>query len=52
MPANAGNTTDIDSTHKFRRSPGIGNGTPLQYSFLVPVIEQVAQLPAMQETWV
>ena len=28
-------TQDTGSTHKFRRSPGIGNGTPLQYSFLV-----------------
>ena len=33
LPANAGDGKDIDLIHKSGRSPGIGNGNPLQYSF-------------------
>ena len=34
LPANAGDGKDIDLIHKSGRSPGGGNGNPLQYSFL------------------
>ena len=32
LPANAGDTRDMGSIHGSGRSPGVGNGTPLQYS--------------------
>ena len=34
LPANAGDTGDIGSIPGLERSPGGGNGNPLQYSFL------------------
>ena len=34
MPANAGDTRDMGSMPGSGRSPGGGNGTPLQYSCL------------------
>ena len=33
-PGNAGNVRDADSIPGSGRSPGVGNGTPLQYSCL------------------
>ena len=33
-PANAGDERDMSSTPELKRSPGVGNGTPLQYSCL------------------
>ena len=33
-PANAGDARDTSSTLKWGRSPGVGNGTSLQYSCL------------------
>ena len=33
-PANAGDAGDADSIPGSGRSPGVGNGNPLQYSFL------------------
>ena len=33
-PANAGATEDVGSIPRAGRSPGIGNGNPLQYSLL------------------
>ena len=33
-PANAGDARDMGSTPELKRSPGVGNGTPLQYSCL------------------
>ena len=33
-PANAGDPEDTDSISRSGRSPGEGNGNPLQYSFL------------------
>ena len=33
-PANAGNLRDMGSIPGSRRSPGLGNGRPLQYSYL------------------
>ena len=35
-PANAGDTGDAGSIPGSGRSPGVGNGTPLQYSCLEP----------------
>ena len=34
LPANAGNTGDVGSVPVLGRSPGEGNGNPLQYSCL------------------
>ena len=34
LSANAGNTRDTSSSPGLGRSPGVGNGNPLQYSFL------------------
>ena len=34
LPASAGDTGDVGSVPGLGRSPGIGNGTPLQYSWL------------------
>jgi len=34
LPANAGDTRDTDSLPGLRRSPGEGNGNPLQYPCL------------------
>ena len=28
------NTGDMDSIHGLKKSPGVGNGNPLQYSYL------------------
>ena len=32
LPANAGDKRDMGSTSGSERSPGVGNGNPLQYS--------------------
>ena len=34
LPANAGDTRDLGSIPGLGRSPGVGNGKPLQYSCL------------------
>ena len=34
LPANAGDTRDMGSVPESRRSLGVGNGNPLQYSCL------------------
>ena len=34
LPANAGDARDMSSIPGSGRSPGVGNGTPLQYSCL------------------
>ena len=34
LPANAGNTGDAGLSPGSGRSPGVGNGNPLQYSYL------------------
>ena len=34
LPANAGDTRDVGSIPGSGRSPGVGNGNPLQYSCL------------------
>ena len=43
LPTNAGNTRDAGSIPGLRRSPGEGNGNPLQYSCL--------RNPMDRETW-
>ena len=34
LPANAGDARDVGSIPKLGKSPGLGNGNPLQYSCL------------------
>ena len=34
LPANAGDARDMDSISGWKDPPGVGNGNPLQYSFL------------------
>ena len=34
LPANAGDATDLDLIPGLERSPGVGNGNQLQYSWL------------------
>ena len=33
-PANKGDPKDMDVSHRLGRSPRVGNGNPLQYSYL------------------
>ena len=40
QPANAGNTKDLSSIPGLGRSPGGGNGNPLQYSCLVNAVDR------------
>ena len=40
LPTNAGDTRDTDSITGSRRAPGVGNGSPLQYSYLDNSIEK------------
>ena len=42
LPANAGDIRDTGSTPGSGRSPGIGNGNPLQYSCLENSIDREA----------
>ena len=46
------NAGDPGSTPVSGRSPGIGNGNPLQYSWASLVAQLVKNPPAMWETWV
>ena len=46
------NAGDLGLIHGLGRSPGEGNGYPLQYSWLSLVAQLVKNLPAMKETWV
>ena len=39
-PANAADTTDLDLIPESRRSPGTGNGNPLQYSCLEDAMDR------------
>ena len=43
---------DLGSTPGSGRSPGLGNGNPLQYSWASLVAQMVKNLPEMWETWV
>ena len=52
-PANAGDIRDMGSIPGLERSPGRGQGNPLQYSLGTSLVAQmVKNLPAVQETWV
>ena len=47
-PANAGDTRDTGSIPGLARSPGVGNGNSLQYSFLeIPWTEKPGGLQSM-----
>ena len=46
------NAGDLGSIPGLERSPGEGNGYPLQYSWASLVAQLVKNLPAMQEIWV
>ena len=41
-PANTGDTGDVGSTPGSGRSPGVGNGNPLQYSCLENPMDSAA----------
>ena len=43
-PANAGDPGDAGSIPGLRRSPGVGNGNPLQYSYLENPMERGLQI--------
>ena len=45
------NAEDLGSIPGLGRSPGEGNGHPLQYSWASLVAQMVKNPPAMQETW-
>ena len=49
---NAGNTRDAGLISGSGKSPGVENGTPLQYSYASLVAQMVTNLPAMKETHV
>ena len=49
-PAKIGASVDSGSIPGLGGSPGVGNGNPFQWAFLVAQI--VKNLPAMWETWV
>ena len=42
LPANAGDTGEVDSTPGLGRAPGEGNGNPIQYSGLENLIDRGA----------
>ena len=49
LPANAGVTGDVDSVPGSGRSPGEGNGNPLQYSCLrIPQTEKPGGLQSVE----
>ena len=52
LPVNAGDTRDAGSVPDLGRSPGVGNGNPLPYSWAYLVTQLVKNLPAMRETLV
>ena len=55
MPANAGDARDTSSTPGSGRSPGVGNGNPLQYSFLGNPMDRgacQATVHRVTESWI
>ena len=46
--ANAGDTRDVGSIPGSGRSPGVGNGNPLQYSYLENPIEEPGGLQSKE----
>ena len=47
-PANTGDTGDVGSTPGSGRSPGVGNGNPLQYSCLENPMDSAAWWATVQ----
>ena len=52
LPATAGDARDKGSISWSGRSPGVGNGNLLQYSWAFLVAQLVKNMPAMWGTWV
>ena len=55
MPANAGDARDMGSIPGSGRSPGVGNGNPLQYSFLGNPMDRgacQATVHRVTESWI
>ena len=50
--ASAYDARDLGSIPGSERSPGEGNGNPLQYSWASLVAQRLKHLPAMRESWV
>ena len=50
--ASAYDARDLGSIPGSERSPGEGNGNPLQYSWASLVAQRLKHLPALWETWV
>ena len=50
LPANAGDSRDVDSVPEFGRSPGEGNGNQLQYSCLGNSMDRGALLKELDRT--
>ena len=48
LAANAGDTRDVGSIPGSGRSPGVGNGNPLQYSYLENPIEEPGGLQSKE----
>ena len=53
LPANAGDTRDVGLIPRLGRSPGVGNGTPLQYSYLENSMDRGAMVAVRgaTESW-
>ena len=49
-PANAGDTGDVGSIPSLRRSPGVGNGNPFQYSYLQNPVDRGAWQATVHES--
>ena len=49
LPASAGDAEDTDSIPGSGRSPGVGNGNPLQYSCLENFMDRVAWQAVVHE---
>ena len=49
-PANAGDTGDVGSIPRLRRSPGIENGNPFQYSYLQNPVDRGAWQATVHES--
>ena len=51
LPANAEDTRDVGSITGSGRSPGVGNGDPLQYSCLNDPMDRKAYSPWGHKSW-
>ena len=48
-PANAGDTGDVGLIPRLRRSPGVGNGNPFEYSYLQNPVDRGAWQATVHE---